>query len=391
MRYSTKAVLILLLFVSTVGFSMIPSVNAAWLSGWDFRKTVSITGATGAGTDYQVMLNVTYWPEMQNDFDDIRFTDNDGSTLLDYWLESKVNSAFALFWVEVTDSLESNATLYMYYGNSGASSLSNGTETFLFFDDFNDNSLNGTKWFETHTDGSYSEAGGILTVTADPTGWEGIGAKYQYGSNHAFGMSAYTSDDNKDTASISVDDRSNDGAAAGGGIDSAEFTFNDVTKTRDQGVVETQAESITYTSWSRFEIITFGTSTGFFFNHALVNAHSTQVPLDDMGQLFILKLSQSIYVNWTYTRKCVSAYGLTYLIGDWTENNAMQFIFRINWDPAAQFGYDAFFIFLGLIMIPASTVYLVRGGKKEMSTDKIFYALILFFMGVGLVIGGIMP
>lgn len=75
----------------------------------------------------------------------------------------------------------------------------------------------------------------------------------------------------------------------------------------------------------------------------------------------------------------------------WHEINDAEFIFPIEWDPAAQFGYDMFFIALGLIMIPASTVYLVRGGRKEMSSDKLFYTLIIFFIGLGLLIGGIMP
>jgi len=52
---------------------------------------------------------------------------------------------------------------------------------------------------------------------------------------------------------------------------------------------------------------------------------------------------------------------------------------------------NGFFIFLGLIMIPASSLYLVRGGKSEMSTTKLFYVLVVFFIGWALLIGGIMP
>ena len=46
-------------------------------------------------------------------------------------------------------------------------------------------------------------------------------------------------------------------------------------------------------------------------------------------------------------------------------------------------------IFGGLIMIPASTLYIVKGGRSEMSSDKLFYFLIAFIMGWALVIGGI--
>ena len=52
---------------------------------------------------------------------------------------------------------------------------------------------------------------------------------------------------------------------------------------------------------------------------------------------------------------------------------------------------DAFIILLGLIMIPASTLYLVKGGRDEMSSDKFFYFIIVFIIGWALLIGGIMP
>ena len=75
----------------------------------------------------------------------------------------------------------------------------------------------------------------------------------------------------------------------------------------------------------------------------------------------------------------------------WQELGVAELIFHVGWDPVFQFGYDTFFIFLGLIMIVASTMYLVRGGKDELSSDKFFYFLILFIMGWALFVGGIMP
>lgn len=68
-----------------------------------------------------------------------------------------------------------------------------------------------------------------------------------------------------------------------------------------------------------------------------------------------------------------------------------EFIFPVGWDPTFQFGYDAAFIFAGLLLLPASTIYLVRGGRKGMSSDKVFFFLVMFMMGLGLFIGGIMP
>jgi hypothetical protein len=81
------------------------------------------------------------------DFGDVRFTRSDGVTLLDYWMESKVDGDHAVFWVEVADNLSTNpATIYIYYGKSDATATSNGDNTFLLFDDFPGNSLDSSKW-----------------------------------------------------------------------------------------------------------------------------------------------------------------------------------------------------------------------------------------------------
>ncbi|MHA1614986.1 MAG: DUF2341 domain-containing protein, partial [Candidatus Thorarchaeota archaeon] len=123
------------------------------LEGWSYRIAHMIEGAAGAGTNYQIQIIVhhgygtssgkdVYCEEKcQPDFDDIRFTDDDGITLLDYWTESVVDSDVSIFWVEVVDDLSFNVTIYMYYGNSTVSTLSNGTATFIFFDDFESTSI----------------------------------------------------------------------------------------------------------------------------------------------------------------------------------------------------------------------------------------------------------
>lgn len=52
---------------------------------------------------------------------------------------------------------------------------------------------------------------------------------------------------------------------------------------------------------------------------------------------------------------------------------------------------QAWLVFLGLILIPASSVYLVHGRRKEASMNKLFFTLVIFFVGFALLIGGIMP
>ena len=118
----------------------------AWLSGWDYRKPLVITGgASGAQTDFQLDIAIAHAAaKMQADFDDIRFTNANGTTLVDAWLEAKVDSTSADTWVEfpTTPANTVEQTYYMYYGKSDAVSDWDGDAT---FDDFfsNEGSLNG--------------------------------------------------------------------------------------------------------------------------------------------------------------------------------------------------------------------------------------------------------
>ena len=128
-----------------------------WNSNWQYRKSHVIHQASGAGTNYQIRIKVHYGSgadsgenvylngHCRTDFGDIRFTDDDCETLLDYWMEEKVDGDYAVFWVEVKDNLSSSdVTICIYYGNSDATTTSNGDNTFIFFDDFENGDFD--KW-----------------------------------------------------------------------------------------------------------------------------------------------------------------------------------------------------------------------------------------------------
>ena len=145
-----------------------------WLSGWTYRKSHVINSASGAGTNYQIRIKAHYGSgtdsgedvylngHCRTDFGDIRFTDDDGTTLLDYWMEEKSDSDYAVFWVEVKDDLSSSsATIYIYYGKSDATytdAQTHGENTFLFFDDFPGTSLDTDKWTDISGDVSVSDS-----------------------------------------------------------------------------------------------------------------------------------------------------------------------------------------------------------------------------------------
>jgi hypothetical protein len=119
------------------------------------------SGATGESVDCGGLCLST--------FNDIRFTKSDGYTLLDYWIESLSGTTpnqLATIWIEFDSIGTTNTTFYMYYGKSDATSLSNGDNTFILFDDFNDNVVSSSKWINT---GSFTESNGVLSKYAANT------------------------------------------------------------------------------------------------------------------------------------------------------------------------------------------------------------------------------
>ncbi len=102
-------------------------------------------------TDYQIKIDSINTSELydfgkiQKYCNDTRFTWLNQTTgveeAIDFWTENcSTTSGNSTFWVEVPEIYAGAAdnTVYMYYGNAGAGTDSNGTETFEFFDDFED-------------------------------------------------------------------------------------------------------------------------------------------------------------------------------------------------------------------------------------------------------------
>jgi len=112
----------------------------AWVSGYTYRKQVTVTNASAS---YQTKIlvgesagatgeEVDCNSHVQTDFDDLRFTGSDGTTLLDYWIESITGTTpnqLATVWVE--NDTTPSTTCYVYYGNASASSGSNRANTFI--------------------------------------------------------------------------------------------------------------------------------------------------------------------------------------------------------------------------------------------------------------------
>ncbi|MEM0481238.1 MAG: DUF2341 domain-containing protein, partial [Candidatus Aenigmatarchaeota archaeon] len=130
------------------------NLDVDYYKNFKYRIPITIKENSGKNlTDYQVLITLDTASlisagKMKSDCGDIRFTDSDGTTLLNYWIESGCNSTNTRIWVKVPNIPASGTKIiYVYYGNPSATSLSNGDLVFDFFDDFrNANSINTSKW-----------------------------------------------------------------------------------------------------------------------------------------------------------------------------------------------------------------------------------------------------
>jgi|GEM_PF-3863591 predicted ribosomally synthesized peptide with SipW-like signal peptide len=162
------------------------------LSGWNYRKNHTIQGSSGAGSGYQIRIvahkgmgtdtgaDVYLGNNVRDDFGDVRFTDDDGAALLNYWMEpgSFASGSQAAFWVKVNDDLGSTQSIYVYYGNGNATYNGIGANTFVMFDDFDSQAINTSKWKNRYGDAP-SFSGGLMTFEAndhDPSKLIAIGA-----------------------------------------------------------------------------------------------------------------------------------------------------------------------------------------------------------------------
>lgn len=122
MRKHVLVIFAFLLLMNTVAYAY----DSWWDLNWTKRIEYNVVEQSGNDLfDYQIAINVTYEPEMQPDFSDLRFTyynsTNETELPIPYWIESKVNSSWAQVWVKVP-YIPSNgdSVVYSYYGNPNA-------------------------------------------------------------------------------------------------------------------------------------------------------------------------------------------------------------------------------------------------------------------------------
>ena len=153
--------------VLVTGLSKIPEFGAQGSGFYDFafsyKREISLSSATSIdNTTIQIIFdNSTFDYQYANQSgNDIRFYDSALTTKFHYWIEDWNYDGQSNIWVRIPDS--GTSRFYLAYGSEYVVSESNASNTFEFFDDFNDGSLDSTLW-EGDT-GDFTECNGYLFV-----------------------------------------------------------------------------------------------------------------------------------------------------------------------------------------------------------------------------------
>lgn len=307
----------------------------AFPTGWNYRKSHIITQQAGAGTNYQVGIKVYYGAGVdgteasvnhlltygivycdsncKTDFGDIRFKNSNGAEL-DYWMEEKIDSDYAIFWVEISDNLTAgNVTIYIYYGMATATYLDDytdmqhGDNTFLFFDNFNVALDTVNKWDEEIA--GLSTSGGNLEVVGTSGQRGRIESKTPISYGAAFHSRAQWSDTKQWgqywCGTKLEDDFTHSMRFYGEELDN-QCSVRSYDPLPEKHFV-TLADTVT--DMQHYSILWLGEDNARFFQNAgLLRTHSNHVPDDDQRMFFYESniVCGTIYVDWCFVRKLIA-------------------------------------------------------------------------------------
>jgi len=161
-----------------------------WDSNWQYRAPITLTVHPD---DYQIKIVLDKVDNLNShcldNFQDVRFTENDGGPELNFWIENYISGDNAVFWVRRAENdVPGDNQIYCYYGNASAGSAENGNATFMFFDTFPGTAVDTDKWYQ-YGEESISVANSELTMTTTTTEYSPmLDAKENYGYGIILGV-----------------------------------------------------------------------------------------------------------------------------------------------------------------------------------------------------------
>jgi len=106
--------------------------------GWNYRKALTIDNPNSQLDEYQIEVKLdsshsNFWAHVASDGSDIRFTDSDGVTFIDFYIyHFDYAQQEAGIWVKVPLISTPTHTIFFYYGNQSATNASDIVETFSY-------------------------------------------------------------------------------------------------------------------------------------------------------------------------------------------------------------------------------------------------------------------
>lgn len=173
------------------GYELAAEINIGSSADGELKKyQIELQIFRGTGTNHD---NVIYLGSKADNWPyDIRFTSSDRETLLDFWRE-EYDEDGGIWWVEVPLIPASGGVkIYCFCGNPGGTDVSNGDATFRFGDDFEDSSVDTTKWTVT---GSYEERSGRISVYKTTVGNASLVSKSTFARPARVIMAVYATPD----------------------------------------------------------------------------------------------------------------------------------------------------------------------------------------------------
>jgi len=151
---------------------------------WGYRRAVAVSNPAGVAlTGYAVRVDLDGsfdFGRANADGSDLRVTAGDETTLVPFWIEKWDSAAMAAsIWVQVPSLPVEGTTVYLYYGNSVATSTSDGGATFDSYDGFENHAVGSTPVSAAVNPGQWARSPANPVLAEGPPGsWDDHGATF---------------------------------------------------------------------------------------------------------------------------------------------------------------------------------------------------------------------